>query len=187
MDDNRLLQILGDIRFPDLTDRQLRYNRRTRQTYVLKRHHVYLRTNYNPKHNDLTRLFARDIIRLGTLKSRPPVVLLCAGRRFRSLQIRLRPSYVPPELIDKSNAQLWAEYGMAIGDAVAPADAFEDPVIHALIGAPIEYAPKVRLRNRKYTNRLNNYRFQYHVWRSDGRRHFVRWRDRINLRETGTS
>ncbi len=185
MDDNRLVQILGDIRFPDLTDRQLtRYNRRTRQTYVLKRHHVYLRTNYNPKHNDLTRLFARDIIRLGTLKYNDHQLFYYAqAADFVPFKSGSAASYVPPELIDKSNAQLWAEYGMAIGDAVAPADAFEDPVIHALIGAPIEYAPKVRLRNRKYTNRLNNYRFQYHVWRSDGRRHFVRWRDRINLRE----
>ena len=183
MDDNRLVEILGDIQFPELTESQLTRRRRGR-TYTLTRHHVYLRTNYNPKHNDITRLFARDIIRLGTLMYNNHQLFYHAqAADFVPFKSGSAASYVPPELIDKTNAQLWEEYGLAIGDAVAPADAFEDPVIHALIGAPIEYAPKVRLRNRKYTNRLNNYRFQYHVWRSDGRRHFVRWSDRLNLRE----
>lgn len=182
-DDNRLVEILGNVQFPALTQRQLTRGRGARQR-VYERKEIYLRTNYNPKHNDLTRLFMRDIIRLGTIKYQNKQLFYYAQAAdfvpFPSASAR---DYVPVELIDKSNQQLWDEYGLSIGDAIAPADAFEDPLIHALVGDPIEYAPKVRLRNRKYTNRLNNYRFQYHVWRSDGRRHFVRWPNRLTIRE----
>ena len=45
-----------------------------------------------------------------------------------------------------------------------------DPLIHALIGDPIEYAPKIRIRSRKYTNLLDNYRLVHDVWLSDGSR-----------------
>lgn len=183
MDDDRLVEILGDIEFPELTEKQLTYRRRG-QTYVRERHHVYLRTNYNPKHNDITRLFARDIIRLGTIMYENKQLFYYAqAADFVPFKTGSAKAYVPPELIDKTNGELWEQYGMAIGDAVAPADAIEDPLIHALIGDPIEYAPKVRLRNRRYTNRLNRYRFQYDVWRSDGRRHRVRWSNRLTLRE----
>lgn len=182
-DPERLVEILGDIQFPDMTESQLTRRRRG-QTTVQERHHVYLRTNYNPKHNDFTRFFMRDIIKLGTIMHDNKQLFYYAQAAdfvpFKSGSVK---DYVPAEVIDKTNQQLWDEFGLAIGDAIAPADAFEDPLIHALIGDPIEYAPKVRLRNRRYTNRLTNYRFQYNVWRSDGRRHFVRQRERLTLRE----
>jgi hypothetical protein len=46
---------------------------------------------------------------------------------------------VPEELIGKTNQELWEQYGLAIGGAVAPADAVTAPRIHGLIGRPATY------------------------------------------------
>ena len=169
-DDERLIEILGDVQFPDLSVAQRTHGRGSRQrTY--DRHQVYLRTNFNPKFNDITRLFARDIIRLGTIKYQDKQLFYYAqAADYVPFPADSAASYVPSELIDLSNAEMWELYGMAIGDAVAPADAFEDSLIHALIGDPIEYAPKVRIRSRRYSNNLSSYRLVYDVYNDDGSR-----------------
>lgn len=169
-DDNRLVEILGDVQFPDLTEAQLTRGRGSRQR-LLTRHHIYLRTNFRPDDNDITRLFARDIIRLGTLMYQDHQLFYHAqAADYVPFPADSAADYVPVSLIDKTNAELWAQYGLSIGDAVAPADAFVDPNIHALIGAPIDYAPKIRIRSGKYSNNLASYRFSYDVYLSDGTR-----------------
>jgi hypothetical protein len=47
--------------------------------------------------------------------------------------------HMPEELIGKTNQELWKQYGLAIGGAVAPADAVTAPRIHGLIGQPATY------------------------------------------------
>jgi hypothetical protein len=93
------------------------------------------------------------------------------------------PIAPPVEFVNRTNSELWATYGLAIGDAIAPADAFEDPLIHALIGDPITYPPKVRLRNRRYTNSLDNYRLNYDVCYEDGSKVKRRTRQGITVAE----
>ncbi|MDB4459083.1 hypothetical protein N9059_00760, partial [bacterium] len=169
-DDDRLIDIVGDIEFLELTDRQRTYHRRG-VTTVHPRHYGYLRTNFNPKHNDLTRMFARDIIRLGTIMYENKQLFYYAqAADFVPFPADSANSYVPVELLDKTNGQLWAEYGLSIGDAMAPDDAVVDPLINALVGDPIEYAPKIRPRSARYSKRLSNYRFSYDVWTSNGER-----------------
>jgi hypothetical protein len=56
-------------------------------------------------------------------------------------QVGSAAGHVPAELLGKTNRELWDQYGLAIGGAVAPADATTDPRIHALIGKPAHYPP----------------------------------------------
>jgi hypothetical protein len=170
-DDDRLVEILGDVAFLELSEAQLTLKRKG-QVYLQERYHVYLRTNYRPDDNDLTRMFARDIIRMGTLLYQNHQIFYYAqAADFVPFPSDTAADYVPVELINRTNQQLWDTYGISIGDAIAPSTAFEDPLIHALIGNPIEYAPKICLRSRKYTNDLTDYRLRYDVYLEDGKEH----------------
>ena len=116
---------------------------------------VDLRTNYNPKDRDLSKLFNPDIIRMGTVwlnsfalgidpgNGSQAALLLSAGRRLQAVPghrcsgkpinyggpvtdtygniINYTGIEVPSELLDKSNADLFAAYGLSIGGTVAPA------------------------------------------------------------------
>ena len=145
---------------------------------LTEKHQIYLVTNFNPDMNDVTRLFARDIIRMGTIKyQNHQLYYFAQAADFVPFPNELAADYVPHQVIDKSNAELWATYGLAIGDVIAPEDAFVDESIHALIGEPAVYAPKVRLANRKYTNQLENYRVRYWVYPEDA----DRYRDEVGI------
>jgi hypothetical protein len=52
---------------------------------------------------------------------------------------------VPEPLIEKSNREIWAKYGLAIGGAVAPADAAPAPRVHGLVGSASPYPEELRL------------------------------------------
>jgi hypothetical protein len=65
---------------------------------------------------------------------------------------------VPPELIGKSNRQLWDEYGIALGGAVAPADAVAEPRIQGFIGKPAKYAPPQQLWHPYQTNKRQGFK-----------------------------
>ncbi len=164
-DDDRLTLIDGDIEFLDVTEAQRTHRRRG----VAPRHRIRLVTRFNPKFNDITRLFARDIIRLGTVMYEDKQLFYHAqAADFVPFQAASAADYVPTEFIDRTNAEMWRTYGLSIGDGIAPEDAFEDERIHALIGEPITYPPKVRMRSRKYTKSLSGYRLRYLVTFEDG-------------------
>jgi len=62
-------------------------------------------------------------------------------------------TYVPAEFIGKTNQQLFDQYGLALGGALAPPDAsHSDPNINALIGSAVVYQPTVTLNGSKYVN-----------------------------------
>jgi hypothetical protein len=52
---------------------------------------------------------------------------------------------VPELLIEKSNRELWQKYGLAVGGAMAPADAAPAPRVHGLLGSPAQYNEELRL------------------------------------------
>ncbi len=179
-DDDRVIDIEGNVEFLDLTEKQLASYRRG----PIKKYQIYLWTKFNPDMNDLTRLFARDIIRMGTMIYDDHQLFYHAqAADFIPFTLETAADYVPQAIIGLSNSELWNAYGLAIGDAIAPEDAFIDPVIHALIGDPIDYAPKVRLANRKYINKLTDYRFQYYVYGDDGSRTRIRVPGFVDLAE----
>src|SRR5262249_55943519 len=66
------------------------------------------------------------------------------------------------ELRNKTNQQLWDQYGLAVGAIVAPVSATaSDPKINALIGPPSSYRSNLDLISRKYSNDLVNYKLSY--------------------------
>lgn len=71
--------------------------------------------------------------------------------------------YVPAELINLTNQQMFDRYGLAIGGVVAPASATaSDPRINALIGPPATYLPDLQLLSPKYVNQdIGPYKLAY--------------------------
>jgi hypothetical protein len=73
-------------------------------------------------------------------------------------------SFVPAALLDKTNAQLFAQYGLASGGIVASADARQAAEVNGLEGAPatILNLPSLALRSAKNYNDSNaNYKLMY--------------------------
>jgi hypothetical protein len=83
-----------------------------------------------------------------------------ASGKFRSSA----KGHVPDELIGKTNRELWDKYGLAIGGAVAPADARTDPRIDGLVGEPTTPRPGLVLHNA-FSPKLEGYR---PIWSEPG-------------------
>lgn len=165
---------------------------------------VDLKTSYDPKNRDLSRMFNPDIIRMGTVwldgfaltggtgpkqlyyfqqaadfapfpandELGQPIdyggpVLDAFGNLVGYTGIE-----VPPELYDKTNADLLESYGLAIGGTVAPADsqsglntyAFTNPDgtigqasprINGLIGSLGTYQPSLDATSARYTPKVD--------------------------------
>jgi hypothetical protein len=60
---------------------------------------------------------------------------------------------VPEELLGKTNREMLSRYGMAVGGALAPADARREPRIHGLVAGPATYAAELRA-NRVQSTQL---------------------------------
>ena len=123
---------------------------------------ISLRANFDPKHQDITRVFNADVIKLGTVKYNGVQLYYNeqAADFVPFVKGEAQP-YVPRCLLNKTNAQLWAKYGLAVGGTVAPKDAVRDPLINAMIGAPAVYLPKLSLSSAKYTNNVTGYKLSY--------------------------
>lgn len=61
-------------------------------------------------------------------------------------------SYVPAGLLDKTNAQIFAQYGLAIGGIVAPTNSVPDPLINGIVGPKAQYQPDLYLFSPRYYN-----------------------------------
>ncbi|HQR09332.1 MAG TPA: G8 domain-containing protein [Gemmatales bacterium] len=119
---------------------------------------IYLKANFDPMERDVTRLFNPDVIKLGTVKYNGKQVYYneqAAG--YVPFPKASAAAYIPPEFIDKTNQQLWDQYGLAPGGIVAPANAITDKNVSGLIGDPATYLPDLYMTSRKYTNQLAGY------------------------------
>ncbi len=135
----------NQLNFLPLTSTQL--NGRTR-------FEIKLLSNFNPFMLDITDLFNPDVIRMGTVRYNGlQLYYLEQAADFVPFKSATAAAYVPAELIDKTNQQIYDQYGLAIGGIVAPADASaSDSRINALIGSRSTYDPDVRLLTGKYVN-----------------------------------
>jgi hypothetical protein len=141
---------------------------------------IALGTNFNPKDLDVTRLFNPDVVLLGTVNYNDRQLFFREqAANFVPFKTGAAASYVPPELLDKTNRQLVDQYGLALGGVVAPENATTDPRIQGLVGDRVSYQETLALRSRKYTNQLTGYRLVYS--RGDGTQ--VRESNVVNLRE----
>lgn len=127
---------------------------------------IYLQTNFQPLMNDITRNFSPDVIQMGLVSHNGQQVYYYEQAAdytpYPSLDhgtsTKFGPkaaSFVPAALQDKTNAQLMAQYGLAIGGIVAPADATTDPLINGLVGAKATYLPDIYVWSPKYFNDSN--------------------------------
>jgi hypothetical protein len=142
---------------------------------------IYLQTNYNPKLLDITTFFNPDVIRLG--------IVLYQGQQLyyneqasnytpfpstvqtdTSLFGPQAASYIPAELIDKTEQTLWDTYGLAIGGIVAPASATHVDRIYGLVGPAATYLTPLQLLSAKYTEynkdpaSPGDYTLKYRYW-----------------------
>ncbi len=127
---------------------------------------VFLDTNFNPEERDLTRLFNRDVILMGTVNHNgQQLYYIEQGANFipfNTASPRGVAAWVPTALRDLTNQQIFTQYGLAIGGIVAPASATQsDPRINALIGPTSTYLPTIKLGSAKYSNDLANYKLRY--------------------------
>jgi hypothetical protein len=70
-------------------------------------------------------------------------------------------SYVPSELIGKTNQQLWDLYGLAIGGVMIPPDATPAPRTQGFFGSPVKALLPVTLVSPRTTNVLQGYQLTY--------------------------
>lgn len=118
---------------------------------------IALTTNFNPKENDITRLFNPDIIQLGTVTANGQQLYYKQQAAdytpFDSTAPGGVAPFVPTALVNQTNQQLFTKYGLAIGGVVAPVNATaSNPRINGLIGPHASYLPDVQLLSKKYIN-----------------------------------
>jgi hypothetical protein len=121
---------------------------------------IALSSNFNPKENDITRLFNPDVIQMGTVTVNDQQLYYkqqaADFKPFDSSSPDGVAPYVPAALVNQTNQQLFDTYGLAIGGIVAPAGAIaSNPRIDALIGPHATYLPDLQLLSKKYVNQDN--------------------------------
>ena len=121
---------------------------------------VYLRPDLDPYEQDLPDVFASDRVFLNGSQvfseaQAADFVPYPQGEGYSP------PAYVPPELVNKTNAQLKADFGLAVGGAVAPALTVRRARVNGLLGPPAVYPPAITLNSAKYTNMLSTYKLSY--------------------------
>lgn len=149
----RTVDITGDPTFVTLTDSQLRGR---------EQFDIYLNGDISLKNRDLDTYFSPDIVRLGTVRfNNHQVYYHIQAAGFVAFTEDGSPEWIPPELIGKTNTELWQQYGIAPAGVIAPEDAVEVERINGLVGSRSEYQQELDLRSRKYTNELENYELRY--------------------------
>ncbi len=133
----------------------------------VKQFDIYMNANFQPLFNDLTKLFNPDVVQIGLVSHNGQQVYFyeqAAGftpfpstaQPNKSLFGPKAAAYVPAELLNKTNAELFQQYGLAIGGVVAPANSVPDPLINGIVGAKAEYQTEVFLFSPRYYNFVTN-------------------------------
>lgn len=149
----RTVDITGDPEFVTLSDSQLRGR---------EQFDIFLNGEISLKNRDLDTYFSPDIIRLGTIRfNNHQVYYHLQAASFVAFAADGSPEWIPPELIGKTNTELWQQYGIAPAGVIAPEDAVEVERINGLVGSRSTYQEELDLRSRKYTNELPDYELRY--------------------------
>ncbi len=129
----------------------------------VKQYDIYMQADFLPLFNDLTKLFNPDVVQIGLLTHNGEQVYFneqasgftpfpSTTQSNKALFGPKAAAYVPAELLNKTNAQLYAQYGLAIGGIVAPANAIPDPLVNGIVGAKADYPVTVYLFSPTYYN-----------------------------------
>jgi hypothetical protein len=131
----------------------------------LAQYNIFLQSNFDLTSHDLPFIFDPDL----TVPSTVGTVLFNGKQLYFPEQapdfvpfpVGQSPSWIPSELVGKTNAQIWDQYGLGIGGMGAPSGLTTDASINALLGAPRAYLPYLRLESARYTNQLTGYQLMY--------------------------
>lgn len=151
----RTVDINGDPQFLPLSANQLGGR---------SKFEIYLDGHIDVKNRDIETYFSPDIVRLGTVRFNDHQVYYFKQAAdyvpFPASDTETL-TWLPPEIVGKTNQQLWDEFGIAPGGVIAPADAVPVDGINGLVGSRSTYLPELELRSAKYTNQVNDYHLSY--------------------------
>jgi hypothetical protein len=149
----------------------------------LAQYNIYLQSNIDLTSRDLPYIFDPDLTVTGTVGT-----VLFNGKQlyfpeqapdFIPFPVGQSPSWIPSELVGKTNAQIWDQYGLGIGGMCAPSGLTTDPSINALMGAPRAYLPYLEIQSPQYTNQVTGYQLVY----KDGAGNIITDPTLVNLHE----
>ena len=149
------------------------------QQVPLKQYDIYLQANWQPLFNDITRNFARDIIKIGLVSHNGQQIYFneqawdyvpypdasWIANNPNTNHGPLAAAWVPVALLNLNNQQLWNTYGLAIGGVVAPVGSVPDPRINGIVGPATTYPPQNYLWSPKwFDSRKGPYFLTYSYW-----------------------
>ena len=144
---DRLVDIKGDIRFGTL-DGKLQGNLPQYDIFLDGSFGELLQGEFRGRNPNM--LFAPIVTRVNTVRYQgKQLYYLEQAADYVPFPASTSGS-VPEELIGKTNQEMWSRYGVAIGGALPPADAHQEPRIHGLVGGPGSY------RRELEANRVNS-------------------------------
>jgi G8 domain len=149
------------------------------QQVSVKQFDIYLQADWQPLFDDITRNFARDIIKIGLVSHNgqqvyfneqafnyvpyPDANFIAANPTTNHGPVAA--AWVPAALRNMTNQQLWNTYGIAIGGVVAPMNSVPDPLINGIVGPATTYAPPNYLWSQKwFDDRTGSYYLVYSYW-----------------------
>ena len=149
----RTVDIVGDPKFLPATARELGGR---------EQFDIYLDGSIDVRNRDIETYFSPDIVRLGTVRfNNHQIYYVKQAANYVPFPAGSDMTWLPPEIVGKTNTQLWAQYGIAPGGAIAPSDAIPMPHINGLVGSRSAYLPALELRSAKYTNQPAAYHLSY--------------------------
>ncbi len=149
------------------------------QTVPVKQYDIYLMANWQPLFDDITRNFARDVIKIGLVSHNGQQVYFneqaydyvpYPDTNFVANNPGVKHGpvaapWVPAALLNMTNQQLWNTYGIAIGGAVAPQGCVPDPLINGIVGPATTYPPQNYLWSPKwFDSRKGSYYMTFSWW-----------------------
>lgn len=72
-------------------------------------------------------------------------------------------THIPPQVVNKTNRQLWEEFGIAVGGAPPSGVLSHNPRVVGWIGAVAEQLPPVKVLSEQYTEQLRGYQLSYQI------------------------
>jgi hypothetical protein len=114
---------------------------------------VYYPSNFNLAHPDISKLFDVNVGSFSTVMVDGKQVYYDEqASDYVPFPSGTASPYVPAALLDLTNAKIFSKYGLAIGGAVAPADAAVNPPgIYGVLGSPFAYQTVLNLVSARYT------------------------------------
>ena len=124
---------------------------------------IFLDITFDAPNQDLSKLFTPDTIILNMgLFGGKQLYFLQQDRNSVPFPVGDAPDFIPPQLIGKTNKEMWDQYGLAIGGVLPPLRPIaRNPRINGLITIAAPPLPDLMMRTPRYTAELEDYQLVY--------------------------